>query len=209
MRHVSSRALVRGAVAGLWLGALALGLLAFMRVDSTAGAAGLVPASWPDTAPLHLASDRATIVATLHPHCPCSAASLETLAAIVTHAPVQAPRVYLLFFADPAKPDDWVDAALWRRAAALPFVRVRDAGGQLGVRFGALTSGAVVVYHPDGRRGYAGGLTPSRGTGVAPDRIAALAARVFAPSAVAGATSASQPAVGAVYGCPLQNPVAE
>jgi hypothetical protein len=57
-----------------------------------------------------------------------------------------------------------VRSELWQHAARMPGVRVdRDPGGALAGSFAASTSGAVVVYSPDGRLRFAGGITGSRG----------------------------------------------
>lgn len=185
------------AAGGLWLCALSLGLLGLMRYDATPGAAGAVPARWPHEVGLARASDRPTLVVALHPHCPCSSATMDTLEAMLagTSAP---PHIYLLFFADPSRPASWGDSPLWQRAARLAAIRLRDPGGRLATRFGALTSGAVVAYDRHGVRGFAGGLTPARGQALRADGAAELAAEVFAESS--GPATATP-----VFGCSLQD----
>jgi hypothetical protein len=75
-----------------------------------------------------------------------------------------------------------------------------DRGEREAHRFGALTSGAVVVYAPSGDLVFEGGLTIARGHegGAAPERIRDLV--------TANATS---PLLGPVFGCGLDGPVAE
>lgn len=70
-----------------------------------------------------------TVVVALHPHCPCSAATLETLTGLMAHAPSPRPRVYLLFHVDGTQPTEWVESPLWQ-AGTLPFTRVRDTDGE-------------------------------------------------------------------------------
>lgn len=192
-----ARALVVG---GLWLCTLALGLLGLMRYDATPGAAAAVPSRWPTEAGLVRASDRSTLVVALHPHCPCSRATMDTLEAMLA-ATSASPQVYLLFFSDPSQPASWGDSPLWQRAGRLAVTRLRDPGGRLATRFGALTSGAAVAYDRDGGRGFAGGLTPGRGVALRADGASALAAVVFAEQAAA-------PAVTPVFGCSLQDRLA-
>jgi hypothetical protein len=185
---------------GLWLCALTLGLFGLMRYDATPGAVAVVPATWPPDAGLARAADRPTLVVALHPHCPCSRATMDTLEAMLAVSP-GAPQVYLLFFADPSQPASWGDSPLWHRAGRLSVTRLRDPGGRLATRFGGLTSGAAVAYDRDGARGFAGGLTPGRGVALRADGASALAAVVFARQAL---PSAATP----VFGCALQDRVA-
>jgi hypothetical protein len=61
-------------------------------------------------------------------------------------------------------PADWASTGLAQRAAAVPGVTlVRDEGGREATRFRALASGLTVLYGPDGRRLFSGGITASRG----------------------------------------------
>jgi hypothetical protein len=182
---------------GLWLCALVLGLCALMRYDATPGAVGAAPARWPLETGLVRALDGPTLVVALHPHCPCSRATMDTLEAMLA-ATRDAPRVYLLFFADPTQPPSWGDSPLWQRAGRMAATRLRDPGGRLAMRFGALTSGAVAAYDRDGTRGFTGGLTPGRGVSLGTDGAASLAARVLAPATAVPVTTP-------VFGCVLQD----
>jgi len=70
----------------------------------------------------------------------------------------------VVFYADPALGEDWERSGLWERAAAIPRARVwSDPKGALATRFDARTSGQVLVYAPDGRLVFRGGITGSRG----------------------------------------------
>ena len=70
----------------------------------------------------------------------------------------------VLFFQLGDGPADWGRTDLWRSAAAIPGVRVSsDPDGVEAARFGAMTSGHAVVYDPNGRRVFSGGITGSRG----------------------------------------------
>src|SRR5262249_57501676 len=66
--------------------------------------------------------------------------------------------VLILGGADEEKTD------LWSSAERIPGVSVAlDAGGAEAKRFGAETSGAVVLYDPAGRLVFHGGITAARG----------------------------------------------
>lgn len=188
------------AVGGLWLCALALGLVGLMRYDATPGAGADVPSRWPAEAGLARAGDRWTLVVAVHPHCPCSRATIDTLEAML-QATSASPQVYLLFFADPSQPASWGDSPLWQRASRLAATRLRDPGGRMAARFGALTSGAAVAYDRHGVRGFAGGLTPGRGEALRADGAAELAAVVFREGATV-------PVATPVFGCALQDGLA-
>ena len=147
----------------LWIGGVAAGLTALMRYDNRPGASAKAPVSWPAASPLARDVDGSTIVMLAHPRCDCTKASVAELAELMARAH-QRPRAYVVFIRPALVGDDWVDTDLWREAAAIPGVRVvRDDRGDEAHRFGAQTSGQVVVYSKDGRLLYSGGTTGSRG----------------------------------------------
>ncbi len=99
----------------------------------------------------------------LHPHCPCSRASIEELAQIMTRC--QGRLNCHVFFVKPTQfPVGWERTDLWRQAAAIPGVTVScDVAGIEARRFGAATSGQVLLYKPDGQLVFSGGITLARG----------------------------------------------
>jgi hypothetical protein len=108
-------------------------------------------------------SGRHELLLFLHPKCPCTSATLAELARLTS---VVGDRVNArVFFAlpDGAEPD-WLHTRLYETASAIPNVTVsRDPGGKLASRYGAATSGHAVLYAPDGRLAFRGGITASRG----------------------------------------------
>jgi hypothetical protein len=63
--------------------------------------------------------------------------------------------------ADPAKVRE---SALWKRAATMPGASVFfDQGGEETARFGARVSGQTLLYDPEGRLGFSGGITAASG----------------------------------------------
>jgi hypothetical protein len=107
--------------------------------------------------------------------------------------------VHVLFYRPRNAPADWVKTDLWRRAAAMPDVRVHaDENGVQAELFGATTSGHVVLYQQDGRLRFSGGITNTRGhagENAGADALAAL---------LTGGTP--QRTETPVYGCPLAGP---
>src|SRR5688500_19194399 len=66
----------------MWLGGIVVGLTMLGRYDTTAGASGLAPPSWPRASRIHLSEQHHTLVMFAHPRCPCTRASLGELAKI-------------------------------------------------------------------------------------------------------------------------------
>ncbi len=102
-----------------------------------------------------------TLVMFVHPRCSCSRASLRELAYIMARA--RHNLTAHIFFYQPAhRPDTWIETDLWHYARTIPFTTVhRDPDGKLAERFGALASGQVVLFRPDGRRVFYGASQPA------------------------------------------------
>ncbi len=91
---------------------------------------------------------------------------------------------------------DWERTGLWDQAAAIPGITVwTDGGGVEAKRFGAATSGLVLVYDASGKLMFQGGITRSRGHQGDNDGSTAVM-RLIASSAL---PETSTP----VFGCPL------
>jgi hypothetical protein len=155
------RWLVWGAV--LWASLLVAGIACIARYNGAAEAQGAAPDQWPGESRLARVTGKSTLVMFVHPKCSCSRASLSELDAIMTleRDPVSAVVVFL----QPAGvPDDWSLTDTWDTAGRIPnTVRLLDRSGDEATRFGARTSGQVVLYGPDGHLRFAGGITASRG----------------------------------------------
>jgi hypothetical protein len=104
-----------------------------------------------------------TLVMFLHPHCPCSRASIGELAVLMAHC--QGRVVVHLLFLQPAEIDsNWVLTDTWKSAGQIPGVTVhRDDAGREARLFGAETSGETGLYDAKGRLIFHGGITISRG----------------------------------------------
>ena len=145
-----------------WGAAVAVGIGSLLNYESAPGTVAAVPKSWPESG-IKLAANRATLVMAAHPHCPCTRASVAELAKVMARVEGKV-TAYILFSKPENSGADWEDTALRRSAAAIPGVTtLTDAGGAEAARFGAETSGHTVLFAPDGRLLFSGGITQSRG----------------------------------------------
>jgi hypothetical protein len=118
---------------------------------------------WPSESALKPCFDRPTLVMFLHPHCPCSAASLDELAALIAQRR-EAVHPILAFLRPTGFDADWEQTELWRTAQSIPDATVfSDIAGVEHARFQANVSGETFLYSSNGQLLFHGGLTPSRG----------------------------------------------
>jgi hypothetical protein len=197
MRATDSRLPAPGALLGIlvWLAMIAVGIVTLERHAASPGAAADALATWPTASSLERSPASATLVAVLHPACPCSRSTVAELDRIMARASGR-PRVYVLFVLPDASlrsvwPSD--TAAL---AAAIPGVELRvDPGGKEATLFDAKTSGQVFLYDASGALRFDGGITPARGH----EGDSAGKAAVLAVLAGGGPERTSTP----VFGCEL------
>lgn len=152
-----------GVVLALWLALLVAGIGATARWESRAGDAGRAPTTWPADASVSLTPGSWTLILFAHPRCPCTRASLHELERIVSRSdtPLSA---HVLFCVPEGAPPGWERSGLWSLAEAIPRLQVRsDADGLEARRFGARTSGDVLLYDPDRQLRFRGGITLLRG----------------------------------------------
>ncbi len=189
MRDAVSRAL-----AGLWVLTIAAGLVALQRHAAIASESAPAAARWPAGSGVARDPSRQTLVVFVHPGCPCTRATLRQLERVTAHHP-GAAAVRVLFRDDG---DDVTAAAAWGLSARVPgAVRVRDPGGAEARRFGARTSGEVMLFDAGGVLRFQGGVTPGRGHEGDNEGAAAL------DRAMRGAPASSLRA--RVFGCDLED----
>ena len=179
-----------------WIGVVLIATAGLAHYSTVPGSKGNVPRAWPRELPFDRSREGATAVLMLHPHCPCSLATMSELERLVAELERQ-PRGLVLFFVPDGESDDWTAGPpLWDRADRLPgFEPAVDRSGEYSRELGGLTSGHLVVFDRAGQVSFSGGITPSRGhEGSSPARQAAL-------EALRGAT---HPANADVFGCPIQ-----
>jgi hypothetical protein len=98
-----------------------------------------------------------------HPHCPCTRASLAELQRVLAknNRPV---AVSIAFYKPADTAADWEQGDLWTSAETIPAMhRLIDTDGAEARRFGASTSGQILLYGADGELLYQGGITSARG----------------------------------------------
>jgi hypothetical protein len=82
--------------AALWMIALAVGFAILIDHDLRAGSSSTAACHWPADSSLARSGDGPTLVMFIHPHCPCTAASLEQLDLIANSTATPSVRIHLL-----------------------------------------------------------------------------------------------------------------
>jgi len=168
-----------------WAAAVGVGVVAMARYETTPGAPASAPRAWPAGAPLARGEDRPTLVMFAHPRCPCTRASIAQLAEIMVGASRPA-MAYVLFYMPHNADASWLETDAWRSASVIPGVQaIRDEGGTVARRFGASTSGQVLVFDATGSLVFDGGITGVRGQmgdNVGSSAVATLLRRESAPA---------------------------
>jgi hypothetical protein len=154
--------------AAVWGGTVVLAVGAIRRFESTPGLAADARSRWPSASqvapePVTRGSAGATLVMLIHPHCSCSRASVQELAAVLEKAP-RSMRTYVLVYRPHEFAAGWEETGVYRAALALPRTNVvLDVDGREAKRFGGFTSGQTFLYGQDGALRFAGGITSLRG----------------------------------------------
>jgi hypothetical protein len=180
---------------GLW-GVLLLGGIGWLwAYDALPGAQRPAPRKWPVDSRIGLVGGRYNLVVFVHEGCPCSRATIGELARIMARRGDRiAARVLVTRY--PGVSDEGGTAGLFEAAAAIPgVVAEMDDGGVEARRFGAASSGQVLVYGPGAGLAFSGGITASRGHFGDNDGEAAVLALVNGEKPAFDRT--------AVYGCAL------
>jgi hypothetical protein len=210
--------LALGAVVAVWLLLTIAGLGKLLSYSNRPGQIGQVPSVWPLSNVIQRSVSRPTMVLFAHPKCPCTAATLDELAWIMTRCGEQLD-CQVLFVRPSEEGESWVRTANWSKASQIPSVNVLiDHEGRGANLFGARTSGHAMLYDADGRLQFEGGITPSRGhRGDNGGRNRVI--KLVLGDSLAGPSAADRPrqAVGVasanftiestrVFGCPLFAP---
>jgi len=146
-----------------WMLGVGFGFSALWKYASAPGEPGRPPKRWPAASAVPVSKGRATLVMIVHPHCPCTRASLSELAVLMARTRGRL-AANVLFFKPKDFQDRWEKTDLWRTASAIPDARaMSDEGGVEAARFGSTTSGQVIVYGTKGRLLFSGGITGARG----------------------------------------------
>lgn len=161
--HTHSKYILLSSLFGIgWIASIACGFAVFARYDNTPGRVGAVAAQWPAPG-VALDQQRPTLIMAAHPRCPCTRASIGELAQIMAQAEGKL-SAYVLFVKPAGADEAWDQTDLWRSARQIPGVTVlEDRDGAMANKLGAATSGHTLLYSPDGRLLFNGGITVSRG----------------------------------------------
>ena len=183
-----------GKIAMLSIATLAIlsGWFQLARFSTTPGEQSPAPALLPaDLAP---SARQPLLLVFVHPQCSCTPATFEQLDQLLnqTRQPVElALAVYDSAVLHGHRP---IDPGLWLHH---PYIVLADTGGLLARRFGAATSGEILLYSSTRQLLFQGGITAGRAhTGDSPGSRALLAAL---------ASGHPAPSINpiAVFGCPI------
>jgi hypothetical protein len=184
-------------VMSAWGACALIGFWTLLDYELTPGEALLAADRWPVGTSVEIDKNNPTLVVFLHPHCPCSRASLAELQKLVTDCP-EPFALQLVMVVPPEAAQTWQRSDLLTTAGRIPQARVwLDYKGAEAARFHASTSGETRCYSKDGRLLFQGGITASRGHEGGNVNVERLRA------ALMGQSSELQTAP--VYGCPLRN----
>jgi hypothetical protein len=180
-----------------WIALVGTGFFLLLQFEATAGQDGQPPASWPLASGIKRTSDRPTLLVFAHPRCPCTSATVGELDLLMTRCQGKADVCVLFYKPSDAEPS-WEQTDTWYAAARIPGVSVlADPCGAEAARFCAETSGHALLYSPDGRLLFTGGITAARGhAGNSQGRTALVALLT---------EGKSDTTVTPVFGCPLSS----
>lgn len=151
------------AAISLWLILVCGGTVLMTRYSNTPGEAASAPAVWPTGSRISIDPGKPTLLMFVHPHCPCSRASLGELDQLLAEIP-KLPNILVVFVKPASAASDWSTTELWRSASAIRGVKTYlDNRGAEAQRFHALTSGQTLLYDTDGKLKFEGGITLARG----------------------------------------------
>jgi len=180
-----------------WLTVIIIGFAAVLRYETTPGIKSQPPTIWPNCTTIKREPNSSTLILAVHPHCPCTRATLSELSEIMSHTQNRL-RAYVLFLSPSDFAPGWEKTDLWYSAKSIPQTTViSDINGAESARFNCATSGQALVYDAKGTLRFNGGITSARGhqgDNAGRDAIVALAR--------SGSADREQTLV---FGCALKN----
>jgi len=179
--------------------AVALGWYQLFTFSSTPGAQLAAPAHWPREIPLPSASQVSLLLVFIHPRCSCTPATLQQLGQILssthTTVPAAVQIALVVYRSQTVNPDTYPATFEPAKFLHTPAQILPDPNGLLARRFGAATSGEIVLYAADGHLLFQGGITPMR------SQTGRSAGAEALRNALA--TGATQRKAASVFGCPI------
>ena len=151
-------------IAGVaWAVIIGLGLVKLYDYEVTPGKADDIATHWPDKSKINRDEKKYQLVMVVHPHCPCTRATLAELELIMTQAEDKL-TAHILFSKPKEVSPKWVETDLFRNAQKIPNVHVYiDEDDQEARLFGGHTSGQIFLYDAKGTLLFSGGITATRG----------------------------------------------
>ena len=184
----------------VWVGLVSLGMFLVNDFSNVAGRPAAAPQHWPEDASIDRSSEGYTLLMMVHPRCPCSRASLWELQGIMkkVHEKVDA---HVFFYHPDDAATDWSKTHLWDIASTIAATQVvQDIDGLETKKFGAFTSGQVLLYDESGDLRFAGGINPYRGhMGDSAGKTAIM--NILEKEPESSVVQASQ---SLVFGCPIR-----
>src|SRR4029079_14053071 len=111
----------------------------------------VAPAKWPGSKLVKLAPGHSTLVMFVHPLCSCTRASLAELESVLQQSDGRV-SAWIMVLHPGGTSDEWQRSSTLDSARHLPGVHlVMDTDGAEADRFGAATSGQVVLYDARGQ----------------------------------------------------------
>lgn len=181
----------------VWAGAISVGAQKLLRYEGTPGQLAAPGPQWPQDSGLVRSGEQFTLVVFAHPDCPCTRATLAELGIVEARL---AGRVKALveFVKPEATSSEVRSSSLWAEAESIPGASAGfDAGAREAHLFAATTSGQALLYNPQGRLVFTGGITAARGHEGDNDGVAAV---------IALASGRAAPSRNPVFGCSLLDP---
>ena len=158
-------------IPGLWLIATVAGISCLHKYSGTPAPSGPSKGQWPSGSKMLPGANISTFILFLHPHCPCSGASLASMIDIIDKFPLAA-KYHAVFVRPKGVAATWEKSDLYLKCMGIKAIETSiDDGGEEAKKFGALASGQTYIYSPQQKLTFSGGITPGRGEeGSGPER---------------------------------------
>lgn len=144
----------------LWAIAIAIGFFSMVKYENTASNVYHHPQTLPET---FSSQDSCNVlIMALHPHCPCSRASLGELQRLQGKTG-NAARLIVLVYVPEEQNQVWAEGLSIAQLNRLDAEILYDSGGLVCRELGLNTSGETLFYNTRGKLLFSGGITASRG----------------------------------------------